>query len=74
MNVDTRKVQISYNIITFWCIRIICLTTVEIWVNSNASPLLRLEWNLPALFYSWWSKHYDYLFYFSKRVTQYNQD
>ena len=45
MNVVTRKVWISYKIITVWCNRIIFFTTVEIWVNSNTSTLIRLECN-----------------------------
>ena len=64
---------ISYNIITVWCIRIICLTTVDMWLNCNTSPILRLVCNLPPLFSSWWRRHHEYLFYFSKTVTPYNQ-
>ena len=45
MNVVTRKVWFSYKIITVWCNRIIFFTTVEIWVNSNTSTLIRLECN-----------------------------
>ena len=43
INVDTRKVWVSYIIINVWFIWIICFTTVEMWVNSNKSPLLGLE-------------------------------
>ena len=71
-NVYTRKVWISYNIITVWYIRIICFTTVEIWVNSNTSPIIKLELNLPPLFFYWWRKHHHYLFYFLNTVSQYN--
>ena len=53
MIVDTRNIWFSYNIITFLCIRTVCFTAVEIWVNSNTYLLLIIEWNLPPLFYSW---------------------
>ena len=68
MNIDMRRVLISYSIITVICIRIIFFNTVEMWVNSNTSPIIRLEWNLNPLFFSWWRKHHDYLFYFCKIV------
>ena len=74
LNVDMRKVLISYKIITVWCIQIIWFTTVDFWVISNIYPLLILVWNLPTLFYSWRYKHHDFLFYFCKIVSQYNRN
>ena len=41
INIDTRKVQIYYNIITVWCIRIIWFAAFDVWVNSSTSPLIR---------------------------------
>ena len=52
LNVDTRKVWISYNNITVWFIQIIWLDTVEIWVSSSTSTLIRLGKTFP----SWWRK------------------
>ena len=74
LNVDTRKVWISYKIITLWCIQMVWFSTVDMWVNSNTSPFLRLVWNLPPLFPSWKFKHHDYLFYICKIFPQYNQN
>ena len=74
LNVDTRKVWISYNIINIWCIRIILFATVYVWVNSSISPLLIPAWNLPSLFPSWGHKHHDYLSYFCKILPQYNRN
>ena len=62
LNVDMRKVWISYNIITVWCIIIIWFYIVDVWVNISTSPLLRLGKNLPAMFYSWRRKRHNYLF------------
>ena len=74
MDVDTRKVWISYNVFTVVCIWIILFVTVYVWVNSSKYPLIRLEWNLPPLFSSWWRKHHEFLFYFCKIVRQYNRN
>ena len=78
MNVDIRNVSrnvwILYNIITVVCIQIILFTTFYIWGNSSTSLIIRIEWNLPRLFSSWWCKHHDYLFYFCEIVPKHNQN
>ena len=71
-HVDTRKVWISYNIITVLCIRIFWFATVDMWGNSSTSTLLILGKNLPTILSSWQRKHHDYLFYFCKIVPQHN--
>ena len=72
LNVDTRKVLISYNIIAVWCIWIILFTIVDMWVNNSTSPLFILVWNFLPIFPSRQRKHHDYLFYFYKILPQYN--
>ena len=59
MDIDTRKVWTSYNIITVWCIQVIWFATVDVWVNSITYPLLRNVWNIPSFFPSWQHKHHD---------------
>ena len=70
----TRNVLISYNIITIWCIWIMWFATVDVWVDSSTSPLLRLLWNFPPTFTSIWHKHHEYLFYFYKILPHYNRN
>ena len=72
LNIYMRKVWISYNIITVWCIQIIWFDIVDVWVNSSTSPLLRNVKNIPLLFPYWQRKNHNYLFYFCKIVPQYN--
>ena len=74
LNIGMRKVWIYYNIITVWCILIILLSTVHVWVNSSKSRLLINVQNIPSLFPSWRRKHRNYLFYFCKIFPQYNQN
>ena len=63
LNVDTRKVLVSHNIITFWCIHIIRFATVDVSVNSSTYPILRNEQHLCSLFPSWQCKRHNYFFY-----------
>ena len=51
-NIDMSKVQISYSIITVWCIQIIWIAAVDVWIYSSTSPLIILVQNLPAMFSS----------------------
>ena len=53
LNVDTREVWISYNITTVWCIQNIWFANVDVWVNSNKSPLIVPVKNVSHLFLSW---------------------
>ena len=55
-NVDTRKVLISYNIITVVCILTIWFPTIDMWGKGNTSPPLTNLQNLPSFFPSWKSK------------------
>ena len=72
INVDMTKVWISYNIINVVCIWIIWFATVDMWGNSSSSHLIRLEWNIPPLFFSSWRRHHDHVFYFCEIARQYN--
>ena len=72
LNVDMRKVWIFYNIITAWCIQIISLATVDVWVKMSTYHLLRNVQNITSLFPSWQRKRHNYLFYFFKILPQYN--
>ena len=74
MNVDTRKVRIFHNMITVWCIQIILFATVDVWVNSSTSTLLKNVQNRTSLFPSWQRKNHNYLFYFLKILPQYNEN
>ena len=65
MDIDTRKVWTSYNIITVLCIQVIWFATVDVWVNSITYPLLRNVWNIPSLFPSWQHKHHDLMVSYS---------
>ena len=74
LTVDTRRVWISYNIISVWYIQTIWFATADVWVNSITSPLCINVWHLPSLFPHWQRKHHNYLFYFCKLVPQYNHE
>ena len=74
MNVDTRKVWISYKIITVGCIRIFWFTTFDIWGNISTSPVLINVQNITSLFPSWRRKHHLSLFYFCNELSQYNRN
>ena len=74
MKVAMRKVQFLYNIITIWCILIIWLANIDVWINSSTSPLIRLVQNFPAMFFSWRCKRHIDLFFYCKTVSQYNQN
>ena len=50
LNVDMRKVWISYNIIPVWCIIIIWFYIVDVWVNISTYILF---WNVIHLL-CWW--------------------
>ena len=74
MDVDTRKVRISFYIITIWCIQIIWFATVDVIFRSSISPLLILGKNLPVMFSSWRRKRHTELFFYCKTVPRYNQN
>ena len=60
-NIDIIKVLITYDIINVWCIQMTWFATVDVWVNSSTSPLLRNVKNVPSFFRSWRRKLHNYL-------------
>ena len=74
LNVDTRKILITYNIIIFWYIQKKLFTAVKVWVNGITPPLLILHQNLHSVFSYWQHKLHIDLFFFCKTVPQYNQN